>query len=331
MSDDYYKLLGISKNASSSEIKKAYRKLALTYHPDKAPEDKRDEYSETFKQISEAYGVLSDDNKKNIYDKFGKAGLDGQGGPGVDPFNVFNEIFGNSGFGGMSGIPGVNIRMGPFGFQAQHVRRQAPDIVTRLYITLNEVYTGVDKEISVTKDVNGKKENIKLKISIPKGCDNNVKMVKRGIGNVRDGQQPGNLVIVITYKEHPVFKVSDKHLVIEKDIKLGSSLIGTKFGVKLINDKEINVVVNGFINDGDLRVIEGMGLPAMRGNGFGDLVIKFNVKKMIFTGEQVDYIRKNFEMDYFNFKENGDDIVAISPDEVNDDNQNQGNAQCVHQ
>ena len=91
---EYYNTLGVPKTATPKEIKKAYRKLALKFHPDKATPDQADEYSEKFKNISEAYGVLSDTDKRKVYDMAGKQGLDGMGsGGGPNPFDIFNNIF----------------------------------------------------------------------------------------------------------------------------------------------------------------------------------------------------------------------------------------------
>ena len=105
MDQTFYEILNIPKDASNEDIKKAYRKLAIKYHPDKAPDNKKEEYTENFKKISEAYGILSDEEKRNIYDKFGKeAALDNEQNHhhrgGINPFDIFNQFFGN---GNMSG------------------------------------------------------------------------------------------------------------------------------------------------------------------------------------------------------------------------------------
>ncbi len=146
---DYYEVLGISKNANESEIKKAYRKLALQYHPDKNPDDKSAE--DKFKEAAEAYEVLSDSNKRSRYDQYGHAGMSGNGGFGGGGMNmedifsqfgdVFGSAFGGGSFGGSRGggnsrtVRGTNLRV-------------------KMKLTLEEIAEGVKKKIKVNKLVN---------------------------------------------------------------------------------------------------------------------------------------------------------------------------------
>ena len=173
MSTEYYDILGIQKTASDTDIKKAYRKLAMKYHPDKNPDNP--EAEEKFKELSEAYEILSDKEKRHVYDKFGKDAVQGNGGPQVNPADIFNNIFG--GMGGMPGMHGMHGMGGmPFGMR-QNMRRQSADIVTRVVITLEEVFTGTTKEINVSRKVKGKNETVNFKINIPPGCNDNTKIV----------------------------------------------------------------------------------------------------------------------------------------------------------
>lgn len=144
---DYYEVLGIAKSASEAEIKKAYRKLALKYHPDKNPDDK--EAEEKFKEAAEAYEVLSDAQKRSRYDQFGHAGMGGAGGFGGgmnmdDIFSQFGDIFGGAfggsfggsrGGGGSRSVRGTNLRV-------------------KMKLTLEEIAEGVKKKIKVNKLVN---------------------------------------------------------------------------------------------------------------------------------------------------------------------------------
>ena len=152
---DYYEVLGVDKSASADDIKKAYRKMAIKYHPDKNPGDK--EAEEKFKEAAEAYSVLSDADKKARYDQFGHAGVEGAGPDFSGGFgnlnDILNDLFGGAfggGFGGFGGFGG--------GFGGQRGQRQqrvyrGRDIRVRVKLTLEEIAKGVEKEISIEKNV----------------------------------------------------------------------------------------------------------------------------------------------------------------------------------
>ncbi|MBQ2918632.1 MAG: DnaJ domain-containing protein, partial [Bacteroidales bacterium] len=152
---DYYEVLGVDKNATADDIKKAYRKLAVKYHPDKNPGDK--EAEEKFKEAAEAYSVLSDADKKARYDQFGHAGVEGAGPDFSGGFgnlnDILNDLFGGAfggGFGGFGG--GFGGFGGGRGGQQQRVYR-GRDIRVRVKLTLEEIAKGVEKEISIEKSV----------------------------------------------------------------------------------------------------------------------------------------------------------------------------------
>ena len=149
---DYYEVLGVSKGASADEIKKAYRKLAVKYHPDKNPGDK--EAEEKFKEAAEAYSVLSDPDKKARYDQFGHAGVEGAGpdfsGGFGDLNDILNEMFGGAFGGGFGGFGGFG---GGRGGQRQQKVHRGRDIRVRVKLTLEEIAKGVEKEISIEKSV----------------------------------------------------------------------------------------------------------------------------------------------------------------------------------
>ena len=145
---DFYEVLGVAKGASADEIKKAYRKKAIQFHPDKNPGDK--EAEDKFKEAAEAYEVLSDTNKRARYDQYGHAGMGGAGGFGggggmnmEDIFSHFGDIFGGGGFGGFGGFGGS--RGG-----GQRIRRGS-DLRVKVKLTLAEIATGVEKKIKVRK------------------------------------------------------------------------------------------------------------------------------------------------------------------------------------
>ena len=145
MKEDYYDILGINKSASESEIKKAYRKLAIKYHPDKNPGDKNAE--ENFKKAAEAYEVLGNSQKRSKYDQFGHSAFDGAGGFGAggmnmdDIFSQFGDIFGGA-FGGFGG----------FGSSGQ-VKSKGSNLRIRVKLDLKEIVLGVDKKIKVKRKI----------------------------------------------------------------------------------------------------------------------------------------------------------------------------------
>ncbi len=148
---DYYEVLGVGKNADSKEIKKAYRKLAVKYHPDKNPNDKQAE--EKFKEAAEAYDVLSSAEKRQRYDQFGHAGMTGAGAGGFggggmnmeDIFSQFGDIFGGGGFGGFGG-----------GSRGGRRVQKGTNLRIRLSLNLKEVAEGIEKKIKVNRLVNAK-------------------------------------------------------------------------------------------------------------------------------------------------------------------------------
>ena len=150
---DYYEVLGVEKNASADEIKKAYKKMAIKYHPDRNPGDK--EAEDKFKEAAEAYEVLSDDNKRARYDQFGHAGMGGAAGGGYggqgmsmdDIFSMFGDIFGgHSGFGGFGGFGGG-------GGRQQARRFRGSDLRIKVKLSLKEVAEGVEKKLKLKKYV----------------------------------------------------------------------------------------------------------------------------------------------------------------------------------
>lgn len=142
MSDDYYVILGIEKNSTEEQIKKGYKRAALKWHPDRNPNN-QEEATEKFKKLSEAYDVLVDPNKRKIYDKYGKKGLEEGGRNGMSSHNIFQEMFG--------GIPGF------FPGNNQNVRHSRPrkgeNILFNISVTLEELYLGCKKKLKVNRNI----------------------------------------------------------------------------------------------------------------------------------------------------------------------------------
>ena len=344
MSEEFYKLLGVAKNANENDIKKAYRKLAVKYHPDKSPADKKEEYTEKFKEISEAYEILSDPKKRQIYDKFGKeAALGNDNGPGgssgVNPFDIFNQFFGGHGgfsempegfhqFHSMGGMPrGFSSRFGGHNF----TQRKATNSQYIINITLEEGYTGIKKEIIYNITNNDKYEEKKEIIEIPKGCCQRIKMMKEGLGNKKKGLEDGDLEIIVNIIEHELFKVNQNNLIHEKKIKFGTSLLGCKFQLKMLDGKDININIVGQIFNDEIRVIKNKGCIDLRSGQQGDLIIKFEVEKCGYLSKnEISQLKTIFDFDNFTFSSNNaEEHIALTltelennNDDDNDDNDN---------
>jgi curved DNA-binding protein len=272
---DYYKTLGVKKDASEEEIKKAYRRLAMKYHPDHAKGDKQAE--EKFKQISEAYAVLSDKEKRQQYDSFGAEGFRQQYSQ-EDIFRNFDfgSIFREFGFGGGRG--GVRFSFGgdaPFGFGGG--REAAPrgsDLEYELPLTLAEIASGTQKPIEFR---HGERTE-RLTVKIPKGLIPGKKIRLAGKGAVSPyGGPAGNLYIRSRILPDPQFTAEDHDLLVQRDIKLTEAILGTTLNIPTIEGKTLSVKIPPGTRSGTKMRLGGHGLPYMRGDGRGDLFLVVQV------------------------------------------------------
>lgn len=280
---DYYKLLNVSKKASSDEIKKAYRKLAMKYHPDHTKGDKAGE--EKFKKISEAYAVLSDPEKRKQYDSFGATGFQ-QRYSQEDIFKGFDfgDIFKEFGFGGFNSSGGKRGSMrfsfgggSPFGnYGRQHpASAKGADLIYELPLTLQEIASGVRKNISFQHE--GHSEN--LTVTIPKGMIEGKKLRLAGKGQPGPyGGKPGDLFIKTKLVQDPLFQPDGYDLYIDHQIRLSEALLGTRLAVPTVEGKSLNLKVPSGTQHKTKMRLPGHGLPHMRGSGRGDLYVRIHVK-----------------------------------------------------
>ncbi len=279
--NDYYKALGVDKNASPDVIKKAYRKLAMKYHPDHAKGDKSAE--DKFKQISEAYAVLSDKEKRQQYDTFGSTDFH-QRYSQEDIFSNFDfsDIFREFGFGsGFSSGKRGGVRFG-FGNGSSfggHPRQQAQmkgsDLVYELPLTLAEVAQGADKRVNFQHK--GRAENVSVKV--PPGMITGKKLRLAGKGEASPyGGPPGDLYIQSKVMPDPVFSAQDHDLTIQREIRLSEALLGTRLNVPTLEGKELNLKIPPGTNHKTKMRLGGLGLPHMKGKGKGDLYVVIQVQ-----------------------------------------------------
>lgn len=329
----YYDILGVQPNATVDEIKKAYRKSALRLHPDKNP----DNDPEKFKELSQAYEVLSDEKKRTLYDQVGEQGMKegaGSGGfHGSDPFDIFNMFFGGGGGGH------------PFGGRQES---RGKNLVHQLAVSLEELYNGAVRKLALQKNVvcdkcegrggkkgavskcttcngngfvvrvhqiapgmiqqirapcsecdgqgekinakdkcktcDGKKINRERKIievHIDKGMEDGKKITFSGEGDQEPGLQPGDIIVVLDEKEHPLFKRDKTDLHMKMPITLTEALCGFQKVIKTLDNRELvlHVLPGEVIKPGDIKCILNEGMPVYRNPmEKGRLVLHFDVK-----------------------------------------------------
>ena len=263
---DYYEVLGVSKTASDDEIKKAYRKLAVKYHPDKNPGDKAAE--EKFKEISEAHEVLSDKQKRARYDQFGHAGVGGAGNPfggggfsGGNPFQGGTYNFNGQSFNFDFGGGGLDDLLGSiFGFGGG-ARRQTrgADYRTNLSITFEEAIFGATKTINV--------EGKDIKLKIPKGIDDGMSIRLAGKGGpAPEGGQRGDLYVQIHVKPHKHLTREGYIILSEETISMADAALGTQIDVETV-DGTVTMKVPAGTQSGTPFKLSGHGVPLMRSDG----------------------------------------------------------------
>ena len=279
---DYYDLLGVNKNASQDEIKKAYRAQALEWHPDRH-KDNKEAAEKRFKEINQAYQVLSDTKKRQTYDQFGHAafgpggragtpggfgGFGGQNGPFSytyttsgspqdfagfdfgDPFEIFEQFF-----GGRTG-----------GFRAQQIPRYSIDI------DFEEAALGVEKEVSL--------EGKKRKIKIPGGVDDGSRI------------RFDDFILSINVRPHEIFERDGSDLFVRQTIPFTTAVLGGAIKVQSL-EEEIKIKVKKGTPSGTMVRLKGKGIKKLRENGHGDLYIRLQVEvPQKLTSEQKSLLEK---------------------------------------
>ncbi len=283
MAEDYYQLLGIKKDASEEDIKKAYRKMAMKYHPDHTKGDKAAE--EKFKKISEAYAVLSDKKKRREYDTFGAEGFQQRFTQedifrGFDFGDIFREFgFGGDFFSGRGRGSGTrfNFGGGPFGSQAgqQQARMKGADLVYELPLTLKEVATGTSKTISLQHQ--GYSEKVTVKV--PKGLISGKKLRLAGKGSPSPlGGPPGDLFIQAKILHDPLYQADNYDVYVNQELKLSEIILGTQISVPTLDDKQLSLKIPPGTKPGTKMRMSGHGLPHMKSSKKGDLYVKVQLK-----------------------------------------------------
>ncbi len=303
MADDYYKTLGIDKNASEDDIKKAYRKLAMKFHPDRNPGNKQAE--EKFKKLSEAYAVLSDQEKRKQYDSFGSDAFR-QRYSQEDIFKDFdlNDILKEFGFGGggrtrtftfgrgsggSGGDPFADLFGGGQGYSRQ-MPQKGQDYEYNISITLEESVFGAEKKLSLQKEDRIEEINIK----VPPGISNGKKLRLAGKGSPGYNRGlSGDLYLNITILPHPIFARDGIDIYVEKSVNYSQAALGTTIEVPTIEGTTKRIKIPAGTQNYTKIRMKGYGVPNLKDGGKGDQYVKIsvNVPKKL-TDRQAQLIKK---------------------------------------
>lgn len=276
MAKDYYASLGVAKDASSDEIKKAYRKLALKYHPDKNPGDAKAE--EKFKEITEAYAVLSDKEKRSQYDQFGEAGFhqrfshediyrDFDVGDifrefGFSTDDIFSRFFG----GGTAG-------QDPFSRNRQTRPMKGQDYVLKISIPFRNAVLGGGRRVDFKRGAHLEQ----LEVRIPAGIESGQKLRIPGKGgDSQTGGQAGDLLLEVRVEPDSIFSRSGNDLFVKVQIPYSSACLGTSVEVPTLEKSKKVKVPAGMQSGGKIR-LKGFGVPAHGSHPAGDLYAMIEV------------------------------------------------------
>jgi len=270
---DYYKILGISKNASEDDIKKAYRKLARKYHPDLNPNDKQSE--KKFKEINEANKVLSNPENRKKYNEYGEHWQHAeefqkakeqeqhqkhaQSARGSYSEEDFSDFFGNM-FGG-----------NPSNSSDRQVKFRGQDFNTQLQLDIKEIYTTHKRTLTIN--------NKNIRITIPAGIENGqIIKIKGHGGKGINGGPNGDLYIEFSVNNNSPFRRDGSNLYVSVDLNLYKALLGGEITINTFNGK-VKLTVKPETQNGTKVKLKGKGFPKYKKEGqFGDLYVTYNIK-----------------------------------------------------
>ncbi len=274
---DYYQILGVSRDAETSDIKKAYRKLARKYHPDV---NQAASAEEKFKQVNEAYEVLKDTDKRQAYDRFGSdwkhgqqfegAGAGGFGGGAYAGGGDFSDFF-ESIFGGGFQQGGGS----PFGHgSGRHAPpRRGADLALKLDISLEEAYNGGPKTIQFA-GISGSSEMKKLKINIPRGVrtGQKIRLAKQGQAAPAGGQ-PGDLMLEMNVLPHRLFRLDERDVILRLPLAPWEAAAGCTLKVPTLSGS-VELKIKPGMQSGQKMRLKGKGMPgAAPGDQFVEIMI----------------------------------------------------------
>ncbi|CAM6115627.1 unnamed protein product [Calypogeia fissa] len=310
---DYYNILEVPKSVTDDDLKKAYRKLAMKWHPDKNPNN-RNEDGARFSQISEAYNVLSDQHKRAIYDQYGEEGLQGMVPPprtegytheatsssSTSRFNISRQgeaFFVDSSFGGTSSIPESFGRMGNLwdrdvaAFLRSYERMvhfsgplKVTPVVTKLQCTLEELYNGSTRKMKISRTTTGfgstklPVEEV-LIIEVKPGWKTGIEITFPQKGNEQLNTVPADLVFIIDEQPHAIFKRDGNDLTMTYKLPLEDALAGCTVRVTSLDGRILDIPIMDVVYPGFEMFVENEGMPILKEPGKrGNLRIGFEIE-----------------------------------------------------
>jgi molecular chaperone DnaJ len=263
---DYYEILGVDRNVSAPELKKAFKRLAIKYHPDKNPGNSEAEAK--FKEAAEAYEVLSDQAKRQTYDQFGHQGVNsnfGQSGfQNVDINDIFNNIFGDEIFGDIFGDI--------FGRAGSRRPPRGRNIQMAFEMSLEEAVYGKDVEIRLPNS------NKKVSVNIPAGVDTGNKIRLSGEGEASQyGGEHGDLFIVVQVQKHDFLEREGNHLYCEVPIRVDQAILGAEIEIPTLS-KKVLLKIPSETQTGKIFKLRDLGAGSLRGKTTGDLFVRVVVE-----------------------------------------------------
>ena len=304
MDDDYYKILGVKRNASPAEIQKAYRKMASKYHPDLVEEEKdKQRAKQKFQEVQKAYDVLSDSNKRELYDRYGSSfeSMAGGGGawqahPGGGFEDIdFSQIFGSRG-GGSGASPFEDIfaqfnRGGDPRGRTQRAPRRGGDVRHTIRIPFKTAVIGGEARIAVRRP-DGKVDNISVKI--PPGIEDGKPLRMRGQGEPSpNGGPSGDLLVTVEIESHPHFKRRANDLIVTVPVTLAEAALGAKVDVPSPKGT-ITVTVPPGTSSGKRLRVKGYGVATTKGAS-GDLYAEIQIELPDHLDEKSQNLIREFD------------------------------------
>ena len=283
---DYYKTLGVPRTASADDIKKAFRKLARTHHPDAGGDEAK------FKEINEAYEVLGDEKKRALYDQYGTANENQiprgwSGGQGFSVDDIFGGSQGGQGFSGSwsdilesirrgEGAFGSNWDFGGFGGSPRPHRGQ--DMNVTLKVSFDEAFHGVEKRVTVR--IPGKPASDTVTVKVPAGAVDGGRLRFKGKGGLsQDGGEPGDLLVTTKIEPHSYYRRDKADVIVDVPVTVAEAALGAAVVVPAPDGTKVRVRIPAGTQDGAVLTIKGKGAPDVKSKGsFGNLKIQVDVK-----------------------------------------------------